>query len=152
MKLLVVGSGGREHALAWRLAQSARVQTVYVAPGNGGTARAERIENLAITDIQELIAFVKQEKIAFTVVGPEAPLAAGIVDAFRAAGLKIFGPTQLPRSWKAPRTMPKPSWCATTSRRRPTRPLPIRTPPRITSVSKALPLWSRPMAWPLARA
>ena len=94
MKLLVVGSGGREHALAWRLAQSARVQTVYVAPGNGGTARAERIENLAITDIQELIAFVKQEKIAFTVVGPEAPLAAGIVDAFRAAGLKIFGPTQ----------------------------------------------------------
>ncbi|MGO3842710.1 MAG: phosphoribosylamine--glycine ligase, partial [Alcaligenes pakistanensis] len=94
MKLLVVGSGGREHALAWRLAQSARVQTVYVAPGNGGTARAERIENLNITDIQELIAFVKEEKIAFTIVGPEAPLAAGIVDAFRAAGLKIFGPTQ----------------------------------------------------------
>src|SRR5690606_5512486 len=94
MKLLVVGSGGREHALAWRLAQSPRVQTVYVAPGNGGTARAERIKNLDITDIQELIAFVQQEKIAFTVVGPEAPLAAGIVDAFRSAGLKIFGPTQ----------------------------------------------------------
>src|SRR5690606_20560612 len=94
MTLLVVGSGGREHALAWRLAQSPRVQTVYVAPGNGGTARAERIKNLDITDIQELIAFVQQEKIAFTVVGPEAPLAAGIVDAFRSAGLKIFGPTQ----------------------------------------------------------
>lgn len=92
MKLLVIGSGGREHALAWRLARSPRVQTVYVAPGNGGTARAEQIRNIAITDIDELIEFARKEKIAFTVVGPEAPLAAGIVDAFQAAGQKIFGP------------------------------------------------------------
>lgn len=94
MKLLVIGSGGREHALAWRLAQSTRVQLVYVAPGNGGTANAERVQNLNITDIQELVEFATQEKIAFTIVGPEAPLAAGVVDAFRSAGLKIFGPTQ----------------------------------------------------------
>lgn len=94
MKLLVIGSGGREHALAWRLAQSTRVQSIYVAPGNGGTAVAQRIQNLDITDIQELVDFATKEKIAFTIVGPEAPLAAGVVDAFKAAGLKIFGPTQ----------------------------------------------------------
>lgn len=94
MKLLVIGSGGREHALAWKLTQSPRVQTVFVAPGNGGTARAEHMQNVPITDINELIQFAKREKIAFTVVGPEAPLAAGVVDAFRSEGLKIFGPTQ----------------------------------------------------------
>jgi phosphoribosylamine---glycine ligase len=94
MKLLVIGSGGREHALAWKLAQSPRVQKVFVAPGNGGTATADGIENLPLTDFADLIAFCQHEKIGFTVVGPEAPLAAGIVDAFRAAGLRIFGPTQ----------------------------------------------------------
>ena len=94
MKLLVVGSGGREHAIAWRLAQSPRVQHVYVAPGNGGTAREPDLINLPVTDLQELAAFVEREQIAFTVVGPEAPLAAGIVDLFRSRGLKIFGPTQ----------------------------------------------------------
>jgi phosphoribosylamine--glycine ligase len=94
MKLLVIGGGGREHALAWRLAQSPRIQTVYVAPGNGGTARSAHIKNVNIAAIDELVAFAQQEHIAYTVVGPEAPLAAGVVDAFRAAGLKIFGPTQ----------------------------------------------------------
>ncbi len=94
MKLLLIGSGGREHALAWRLAQGPRIQKVYVAPGNGGTAREEGLENVALTTIPELIEFARQENIAYTVVGPEAPLAAGIVDAFRAAHLKIFGPTQ----------------------------------------------------------
>src|SRR5690554_5131219 len=94
MKLLVIGGGGREHALAWRLSRSPRVQMVYVAPGNGGTAQAEHMQNVALTDHDELIAFARREKVAFTVVGPEAPLAAGVVDAFRAAGLKIFGPTQ----------------------------------------------------------
>ncbi|MBI5937634.1 MAG: phosphoribosylamine--glycine ligase [Betaproteobacteria bacterium] len=94
MKILVIGSGGREHALAWRLKQSPRVQKVYVAPGNGGTAVEEGVENVALTDFAELIAFAQQEAIAFTVVGPEAPLAAGIVDAFRSAGLKIFGPSR----------------------------------------------------------
>ena len=94
MKILVIGSGGREHALAWKLTQSPRVQKVFVAPGNGGTAMANSLENLPLTDFAALIAFCQRENIAFTVVGPEAPLAAGIVDAFRAAGLKIFGPTQ----------------------------------------------------------
>ena len=94
MKLLVVGSGGREHALAWRLAQSPRVHRVYVAPGNGGTAREPGLQNLPISDLGELADFAQREQIAFTVVGPEAPLAAGIVDLFRSRGLRIFGPTR----------------------------------------------------------
>ncbi|HEY9097509.1 MAG TPA: phosphoribosylamine--glycine ligase [Thiobacillus sp.] len=95
MKILVIGSGGREHALAWKLAQSPRVSQVFVAPGNGGTANQEGLVNVPLTSIPSLIEFVRRENdIAFTVVGPEAPLAAGIVDTFRAAGLKIFGPTQ----------------------------------------------------------
>ncbi|MGF6758266.1 phosphoribosylamine--glycine ligase [Paraburkholderia sp. GAS42] len=94
MKLLVVGSGGREHALAWKLAQSPRVQLVYVAPGNGGTAQDERLRNVDITDLNELADFVEKEQIAFTLVGPETPLAAGIVNLFRSRGLKIFGPSR----------------------------------------------------------
>lgn len=94
MKILVVGSGGREHALAWKIAQSPRIQTVYVAPGNGGTALDERLQNVAITDLNALADFVEKEHVALTVVGPEVPLAAGIVNLFRARGLKIFGPTK----------------------------------------------------------
>jgi len=94
MKLLVIGSGGREHALAWKLAQGARVQKVYVAPGNGGTANENGVENVALAGNDELVAFARKESIHLTVVGPEAPLAAGVVDAFRAAGLRIFGPTR----------------------------------------------------------
>ncbi|CAG4884138.1 phosphoribosylglycinamide synthetase phosphoribosylamine-glycine ligase [Georgfuchsia toluolica] len=94
MKLLVIGSGGREHALAWRLAQSPKVHKVFVAPGNAGTAHEEGLENVALNAIPNLIAFAQNEGIHATVVGPEAPLAAGIVNAFRAAGLRIFGPTQ----------------------------------------------------------
>lgn len=94
MKLLVIGSGGREHALAWKLAQSPKVATVFVAPGNAGTATEPKLRNLALTDHADLIDFCRRENIAFTLVGPEAPLAAGIVDDFRAAGLKIFGPTR----------------------------------------------------------
>ena len=94
MKLLVIGGGGREHALAWKLTQSPRVQKVFVAPGNGGTATESGLENLNITDFSQLISFCKKEQIHLTVVGPEAPLAAGIVDAFQAEGLKIFGPSR----------------------------------------------------------
>ena len=94
MKVLVVGSGGREHALAWKLTQSERVQTVFVAPGNGGTAADPLLHNLAITDANALADFALAEKIALTVVGPEAPLAAGIVDLFRSRGLRIFGPSK----------------------------------------------------------
>ncbi len=94
MKILVVGSGGREHALAWKLAQSNRIQRVIAAPGNGGTALDPHIDNLPISDPARLADFAQSEGIGLTVVGPEAPLAAGIVDIFRQRGLKIFGPTQ----------------------------------------------------------
>jgi phosphoribosylamine---glycine ligase len=94
MKLLVVGSGGREHALASKLAQTPKVQKVYVAPGNGGSATESGLENVDLAEIPALIEFSKKQNIYLTVVGPEAPLAAGIVDAFTAAGLKIFGPTR----------------------------------------------------------
>ena len=94
MNLLVIGSGGREHALAWRLAQSQRVGRVFVAPGNAGTAREDGVQNVPITEIATLVAFARREEVALTVIGPEAPLAAGIVDAFRAAGLRVFGPTR----------------------------------------------------------
>ena len=94
MKILVIGSGGREHALAWKLAQSKRVSKIYVAPGNAGTALEVGLYNVPVTAIEDLVKFAQQEEIALTVVGPEAPLADGVVDAFRAAGLKIFGPTR----------------------------------------------------------
>ena len=94
MKVLVIGGGGREHALAWRLAQAARVSRVYVAPGNGGTASDERYDCIDITEPAALREWAIKEKISLTVVGPEAPLAAGVVDEFRAHGLRIFGPTQ----------------------------------------------------------
>jgi phosphoribosylamine---glycine ligase len=94
MKILVIGGGGREHALAWRLAQNVKVQKVYVAQGNAGTALEDGLENVALNNVDELLAFAQREEIYLTVVGPEAPLAAGVVDAFRAVGLKIFGPTK----------------------------------------------------------
>lgn len=94
MKLLVVGGGGREHALAWKLSQSPRVSKVFVAPGNAGTALTPGVVNFPSSSIPVLLEFAQRERIALTVVGPETPLAAGIVDAFRARGLKIFGPTQ----------------------------------------------------------
>ncbi len=94
MKVLVIGNGGREHALAWKLAQSPRVQTVYVTPGNGGTATDSLLRNVPFAGWQALADFVQAEKVGLTIVGPEAPLAAGVVDQFRARGLRIFGPTK----------------------------------------------------------
>jgi len=94
MKILVIGSGGREHALAWKVAQNKEVSRVYVAPGNAGTATNPDMVNVPITKIDELVKFAEDEQIALTIVGPEAPLSQGVVDAFRAADLKIFGPTK----------------------------------------------------------
>lgn len=94
MKVLVIGSGGREHALAWKIARSPRISRVYVAPGNAGTALEDGVYNVALNSVDELLAFAQAEQIELTVVGPEAPLSQGVVDAFRAAGLKIFGPTK----------------------------------------------------------
>ncbi len=94
MKVLVIGGGGREHALAWKAAQSERVETVFVAPGNAGTAQEPDLQNIDIgsEDIDALLAFAQSEVVDLTIVGPEAPLVAGVVDRFRAAGLRIFGP------------------------------------------------------------
>ena len=94
MKILVVGSGGREHALAWKLAQSPKAQVVYVAPGNAGTAQDKRLQNVPITAHATLAEFALREKIELTVIGPDAELAAGIVDLFQSKGLKVFGPTK----------------------------------------------------------
>lgn len=96
MKILVIGSGGREHAIAWKAAQSVKVEKVYVAPGNAGTAREQRVENVDIsaTDIQALVKFAKDEKIGLTIVGPEAPLVVGVTDTFNQEGLKCFGPSK----------------------------------------------------------
>ncbi|VFM95055.1 MAG: phosphoribosylamine--glycine ligase [Candidatus Kentron sp. G] len=96
MKILIIGGGGREHALAWKAAQSARVTQVYVAPGNAGTAREAKVQNVpvGVTEMEKLLAFAREEKIDLTIVGPEAPLVAGITDLFQAAGLPCFGPSQ----------------------------------------------------------
>src|SRR3990167_1276194 len=94
MNVLVVGGGGREHAMAWKLAQSDKVQMVYVAPGNGGTALDSRLKNIPITDVVALREWAQANKIGLTLVGPEGPLAAGVVDEFRRHGMRIFGPTQ----------------------------------------------------------
>ncbi|MGD8425766.1 MAG: phosphoribosylamine--glycine ligase, partial [Gammaproteobacteria bacterium] len=95
MKILIVGGGGREHALAWRCAKSPAAEIVYVAPGNAGTAREPGVENVALgaEDIDELLEFASNKNVDLTIVGPEAPLVAGIVDRFGEAGLKCFGPT-----------------------------------------------------------
>src|SRR5215467_7652375 len=97
MKVLVIGSGGREHALAWKLKQSPRVDEVLVAPGNAGTAREAGVRSvdIAATDLDGLLALAQREGVALTVVGPEAPLVAGVVDRFRAAGLRCFGPRRI---------------------------------------------------------
>ena len=92
MKILLVGSGGRESAIAFKIAQNEKVSKIYVAPGNGGTALYEKCENLNITDIDELLSFAKENNIDLTIVGPEEPLTKGIVDKFRSEGLRIFGP------------------------------------------------------------
>ena len=96
MKVMVIGSGGREHALAWRLASSATVSEVLVVPGNAGTAREAKVRNipLSVTDIYALLALAQEKSVDLTIVGPEVPLVGGIVDAFQAAGQKCFGPTQ----------------------------------------------------------
>ncbi|MBE2895082.1 phosphoribosylamine--glycine ligase [Spirabiliibacterium falconis] len=96
MNILIIGNGGREHALAWKVAQSEKVERVFVAPGNAGTALEPKVENIAIavTDVARLVEFAREKAIDLTIVGPEAPLVLGVVDAFRAAGLNIFGPTK----------------------------------------------------------
>ena len=96
MKVLVIGSGGREHALAWKAAQSQKVEKVFVAPGNAGTAREEKVENVSVgaSDITDLVDFAGREEVDLAIVGPEAPLVEGITEAFNQGGLRCFGPTR----------------------------------------------------------
>ena len=104
MNILIIGNGGREHALAWKITQSPRAERVFVAPGNAGTDLDGENVALSPNDFPKLIQFAKQNSVGLTIVGPEAPLAAGIVDAFEEAGLKIFGPRKTPPNWKAARS------------------------------------------------
>jgi phosphoribosylamine--glycine ligase len=123
MKILVIGSGGREHALAWKLAQSPRVSEVLVAPGNAGTATEARCRNIdiAVDDVPGLLWLAQTEGVDFTVVGPEAPLALGVVDAFQAADLRIFGPRRNAAQLRRPRPSPRISSHATGFRPRSTK-------------------------------
>ncbi|HID01394.1 MAG TPA: phosphoribosylamine--glycine ligase, partial [Piscirickettsiaceae bacterium] len=109
MKVLIIGGGGREHALAWKAAQSPKVDKVYVAPGNAGTALEPDMENVAIdaTDIPALVSFARDNAIDLTIVGPEAPLVLGVVDAFADAGLKCFGPTKQAAQLEGSKTFTK---------------------------------------------
>jgi len=150
MKVLVIGSGGREHALAWKAAQSSKVETVYVAPGNAGTAREPKLENVAIgvEDIDTLVKFAQDNAIDLTIVGPEAPLVIGVVDTFRAAGLRCFGPTESAAQLPSPRI----SWRVRGSQRLLTKTSPRSNPPSPTSTNTAHRSSSRPTAWRRVKA
>ncbi len=153
MKVLIIGNGGREHALAWKAKQSPLVTRVFVAPGNAGTAHEGSIENVAIsaTDIPALLAFAKEQRIGLTIVGPEAPLVKGVVDAFRAEGLAIFGPTAAAAQLEGSKRLPRIFWPATPSRLPSTRTSPRWSRRWPTCVRRAPPSSSRLTAWPPAR-
>ncbi len=123
MRVLIIGSGGREHALGWKAAQNPNVETIFVAPGNAGTALEPKLENVNIDveDIAGLVAFAKEKAIELTIVGPEAPLVIGVVDAFREAGLPIFGPTQAAAQLEGSKAFTKDFLLVTKSQRVPTR-------------------------------
>jgi phosphoribosylamine---glycine ligase len=143
LKVLVIGGGGREHALAWKLKQSEGVSQVFVAPGNAGTARDPQLSNLAVTDKVALREWAQAHGVGLTVVGPEAPLAAGVVDEFRAHGLAIFGPTQAAAQLESSKAFSK------AFMQRHGIPTPKPTP---MWMPRAHPSWSRPMGWPRAKA
>jgi phosphoribosylamine--glycine ligase len=147
MKLLVIGSGGREHALAWRLAKTPGLQKVFVAPGNAGTAGERELENVNLTDAEALADFASRQKVQLTIVGPEAPLAAGIVNLFRARGLKIFGPTREAAQLESSKDFAKRFMARhMTFRPRASRASSIVPPRTPTSTSRAPRSSSRPMA------
>ena len=128
MKILITGSGGREHALAWQAARSPQVEQVFLAPGNAGTAGDGKLSNVAIDvmDFAAQIQFVRDNNIDLTIIGPEAPLVAGVVDAFKAAGLACFGPNQQAAQLEVQRVLRKIFWPGT------------RSPPLLTAVLQSL--------------
>ena len=154
MKVLVIGGGGREHALAWKLAQSKDAEQVFVAPGNTGTAREPGIRNVAIaaTDTDALLDFAKSEGIDLTVVGPEDPLAGGLVDRFEAEGCRVLGPRkEAARLGNVPRGSVRISWRVTIFPRHATNASTISIRLGVTWPGRRPRLWSRPMAWRPAR-
>ena len=126
MKVLVIGKGGREHALVHAVSRSGRVKKIYAAPGNPGMAELAECVNIADSDVKGLTAFAKEQEIDLTIVGPEATLSLGIVDAFQAEGLKIFGPTRMRHRWSPARTLRRKSWRSMVFRQQATRPLTIK--------------------------
>ena len=147
MKILIIGSGGREHALAWKCTQSAVVDEVLVAPGNAGTARETKVRNVAVSsdDIEGLAALAQREHIGLTIVGPEAPLVAGVVDRFNELGLPCFGPTAAAAQLEGSKAFTKdflPRIRTSQNSRRRSR----------TFVNRAPPSLSRPTAWPRVKA
>ncbi len=153
MNVLIIGSGGREHALAWKVAQDPRVAKVFVAPGNAGTATEAKCENVAIDVLAlEQLADFAAKNVQLTIVGPEAPLVAGVVDLFRERGLDIFGPTAGAAQLEGSKAFTKDFLAL---HRIPTPPIatsPRSSRPWPTCTSRARPSSSRPMAWPRARA
>lgn len=149
MKILIVGSGGREHALAWKAKQSPKVTHVFVAPGNAGTALEAGIHNVDIQadDIAGLLNFAQARSIDLTIVGPEVPLVMGIVDQFQAAGLACFGPTAKAAQLEGSKSFCKDFMARHASLPPPTKPLPIPNRPLPTFVARARRSWSKPTAW-----
>ena len=107
MKVLIVGSGGREHAIAWKVAQSPKVDKIYCAPGNAGIEEYAECVNIGAMEFDKLVAFAKEKEIDLTVIGMDDPLVGGVVDAFEAEGLRVFGPRKMQRFWKVPKHFPK---------------------------------------------
>ena len=152
MNILVIGSGGREHALAWKIAQSGRVERVFVAPGNAGTAVDAENVDLPADHFPALVKFAKENEVALTVVGPEAPLAAGIVDAFDQSGLRIFGPRIAAAELEARRSSAGICSAAPTFPPPSTRLSVIRTTlSSFLRIVKTCRSWSRPTGWPPAK-
>ena len=152
MNVLVIGKGGREHALVWKLAQSPRVERVFCAPGNAGTALDGVNVAIEPTDFEGLTRFARSENVGLTVVGPEDPLALGIVDVFEKAGLRISVRAETLPCWKPARPSPSNSCAAPTYPRRSSASSTIPTRPGTTSKPASIPWWSRPTVWRPARA
>src|SRR5213080_1158940 len=154
MKVLIAGGGGREHALACKCAASDRVAEVWVAPGNAGTAGEPKVRNVSVAaeDVAELLALARSERIDLTLIGPEAPLVAGVVDAFAAAGLPCFGPRRAAARLEARRPSPRSSCAATAFRRPPHAPSPARPSMRHGCAASVHRSWSRRAGSPQARA
>lgn len=154
MRVLIIGSGGREHALGWKVAQNPAIETVFIAPGNAGTALEAKLQNvnIGVEDVAGLVAFAQDNGIELTIVGPEAPLVIGVVDAFRAAGLPIFGPTQAAAQLEGSRRSPKIFWRVTTFQP-PLMPTSLKLSLHwLMCVNKVHRSSSKPTVWPQAKA